>query len=115
MLSRLNSLLRWLLIIHLLSFCGSCAESPSSQKQNAPREVATLPPQQNAPRETAALPPPDGWEPYPNPAPGSAALQCANYSRREWRVTLDGKGVKIDLETLGNHQEALPPNIHSQS
>jgi hypothetical protein len=115
MTSQLNSLLRGLLIIHLLSFCGSCAESPNSQKQNAPREVAALPPQQNAPRETAALPPPDGWEPYPNPAPGSAALQCANYSRREWRVTLDGHGVKIDLDTLSNHQEPLPSNIQSRS
>jgi hypothetical protein len=115
MTSRLNSPLRGLLIIHLLSFCGSCAESPNSQKQNAPRELAALPPRQNAPREAAALLPPGGWELYPNPAPGSAALECANYSLREWRVTLDGNGVKIDPDTLGNHQEPLPSNIQSKS
>ena len=117
MTSRLNSLLRGLFIIHLLSFCGSCAEPHNSQKQNAPREF-TEPPssqKQNAPREMLALPAPAGWERYPNPAPDSAALQCANYSRREWRVTLDGHGVKIDLDTLGNHQEPLPSNIHSKS
>jgi hypothetical protein len=115
MTSRLISLLQGLLIIHLLSFCGSCAGSPNSQKQNAPGEAAALPPQQSAPRESAALPPTDGWEPYPNPAPGGAGLQCANFSRREWRVTLDGNGVKIDLDTLGNHQEPLPSNIQSKS
>jgi hypothetical protein len=74
MTSQLNALLRGLLIIHLLSFCSSCADSRVSQKQNAPREVAALTPQQNAHGASAALPPPDGWEPYPNPAPDSAEL-----------------------------------------
>src|SRR5262245_12164511 len=49
MTSQMNALLRGLLIIHLLSFCSSCADSSISQKQNAPREVAALTPQQNAP------------------------------------------------------------------
>lgn len=90
-----------LVIFLLLWSFASCGE-PNSQH---PKSGLGL----------AALPPPPGWVLYPNPATDHAVLQCANHSRREWRVILDGDNVKTRLDTLSNHQEPLPPNIRSGS
>jgi len=37
--------------------------------------------------------PPTGWVIYPTPESGSSAMQCANYSHLEWRVSLSEAGT----------------------
>jgi hypothetical protein len=61
------------------------------------------------------MPAPEGWVPYPSPSANDPALTCANYSRREWRVTAAGESVKVSPDTWGNHQDPLPPEINSRS
>lgn len=88
--------MKLLITIFFLAICSSCAESISSQQTN------TL---QDKPIATTI---PDGWVLYPNSEISSSTLQCANYSRREWRVEQGENKIKIRLDKLQDHQAALP-------
>jgi hypothetical protein len=94
--------MRWLLIILLLTSCSSCAERVGSQTPVASSELASLPA-------------PEGWVLYPSPLADSPALRCANYSMREWRVTVEGESLKTRLDTRRDHQAPLPSEINSKN
>lgn len=44
---------------------------------------------------------PDGWAVFSTKAPEGAALQCANYSKRQWKVSLDAEKVVISSQPGG--------------
>ena len=94
--------MRVLLTIFLLVICPSCAKGVSSQTTAIPSNPIISPA-------------PEGWVLYPTPSADSPALRCANYSRREWRVTLDRGNVRTRLDTLRDNQAPLPAVIHSRS
>jgi hypothetical protein len=91
--------MKLLITIFFLVICSSCAESISSQQTNIP---------QGKPIASSI---PDGWVLYPDSEINSSTLQCANYSRREWRVEQSENNVKIHLDKLQDHQAALPDII----
>lgn len=86
----------------VLVICCSLVRDVSSQTK------PVLPTQTN-------LPAPEGWELYPTPSADSPALRCANYSKQEWQVALDGENATTRLDTLRNHQAPLPGQIRSRS
>jgi hypothetical protein len=94
--------MRWLFIILLLASCSSRAERVNSQAPTAPPPFASLPA-------------PEGWVLYPSPPADSPALRCANYSMREWKVTLAGENLQIRLDTRRDHQDPLPSEISSEN
>jgi hypothetical protein len=89
----------FLIAIFVLAICTSCALSISSQQTNHSQNTQ------------GASSVPDGWIVYPNQEIGSSTLQCANHARREWRVEQGENNVKIRLDTLSDHQAALPDVI----
>lgn len=91
-----------LLTIFLLAVCSSCANYAASQTKTVSSE-------------SAILPAPEGWVLYPSPATDSSALQCANYSRREWKVERGESSIKTRLDKLQDHQASLPSVINSRS
>lgn len=98
-----------LLIIVLTLACASCAGvGADTRVVQAPTPVQTSTPAQSS------MPAPEGWVLYPSPAADSQDLHCANYSRKEWKVEADGEGVKVSLNTAGNHLDPLPPVIEEK-
>ena len=91
-----------LLTIFLSAICSSCADYVTSQTKTVSSE-------------SVILSVPEGWVLYPSPAADSSALQCANYSRREWKVEPSESKVKIRLDKLQDHQASLPAIINSRS
>jgi len=83
----------------LLITCSSCAERIASRAQTTPA----------IPSVSA----PNGWLAYPKPT--DEELRCANYSVREWRAALAGERLQIRLDTKHDHQDPLPPQIHSRN
>ncbi|HKE58764.1 MAG TPA: hypothetical protein VKB46_18765 [Pyrinomonadaceae bacterium] len=67
---------------------------------------------QNIPASQKTLLAPEGWATYTKPT--AEELQCANYSQREWRVSLAGDRLETRLDTLRDHQDPLPAQIHSR-
>jgi hypothetical protein len=65
------------LLIILLT-CASCAERITTQAQNI------------SPKSDSPAP---GWVAYKTPTEDE--LRCANYSRREWRVALNGEHLQV--------------------
>ena len=55
---------------------------------------------------------PKGWVLYRDPS--DADLRCANYSEREWEVSLKAENLQIRLDTDRDHQDPLPPEITSR-
>jgi hypothetical protein len=63
--------------------------------------------------------PPAGWTTIPTPLEGSEALQCANYSRQEWRVSLSAAGAVQITEVPQRYKEVsakpeLPAGVKLQ-
>lgn len=59
-------------------------------------------------------PAPIGWVAYSKPTEDE--LRCANYSKFEWRVSLDNKGdLQIRSDGIRDHQDPLPPQIRSRN
>ena len=57
---------------------------------------------------------PQGWGPHATPKIGSTALTCANYSEKEWRVTVSDGLPQITLVPSNAEQERpqeIPPGI----
>ncbi len=94
--------MRWLFIILLVIGCSSCAALVNSQASSTVRTPATSPA-------------PEGWVLYPSPPADGPALRCANYSMREWKVTVAGESVNVSLDSLRDHQDPLPPGINSKA
>jgi hypothetical protein len=67
--------LGWLIIAPFFAGCSTTAQQVGSIAISKARQSATI----------AA---PKGWVSYPAPEADSAALPCANYSQREWKVSL---------------------------
>jgi hypothetical protein len=65
------------LLIILLT-CASCTQRITTKAQNI---------------STRSDSPPPGWVAYKNPTEDD--LRCANYSRREWRVALNGEQLQV--------------------
>jgi hypothetical protein len=89
--------MRWLTIVLLMMGCAACVGPANSQTPSA--------------AATPAWAAPEGWVRYPVPPAGGAALRCANYSTREWRVTAVGENLKVSLDARSNHQDPLPPGL----
>jgi hypothetical protein len=49
---------------------------------------------------------PEGWTQVPEPS--NALLQCANYSKREWRVSPRPDGVRLEREPAPEHDTGGP-------
>jgi len=86
-----------LLIILLFALGGSWARPGDSR-------VQTKAPAPDSPA-------PRGWVLFPKPSKDSAALRCANYSTREWRVSLSGEQLQIRLAEDRDLQDDLPAVI----
>jgi hypothetical protein len=90
------------ILITILILCSLCAGRASQHAQ-------TL----KGTSDSSA--PPDGWVLYPTPSAESEALNCGNYSMREWNVTLKDGSLKIRLDRDSVHWDPLPPEINSAS
>lgn len=93
--------LGWLVIA--LFFAG-CSTTTQQVGQNALSQN----------RQSATLPAPKGWVLYPAPEAESSALQCANHSRREWKVSLKNDGIEISPFSEGI-EESLPFKIQPKN
>ena len=87
--------------IILLLVCSSCT-GPINSRVQTKTSVA----------DSSA---PKGFVPFPKPSKDSDALRCANYSAREWRVSLSAEQLQIRLDTKRDHQDALPSEITSKN
>ena len=54
-----------------------------------------------------ATPAPYGWTVYSTGSPGGAALRCANFSRREWSVSLEGDTPLISVHASRRTMTAI--------
>jgi hypothetical protein len=54
-----------------------------------------------------ATPAPYGWTVYSTGPPGGAALRCANFSRREWSVSLEGDTPLISVHASRKTMTAI--------
>lgn len=59
--------------------------------------------------ESSPVPP--GWHEFPSPTDGSQALQCANYSKQEWRVSLENGSVAVGEASKITKQAELPAHL----
>jgi|GEM_PF-724908 len=84
-----------------LSALAACEAAPAPARDpggasRPPIELRlgpTCPSPVPSPARATGLAPPPGWVLTSAPAPSGEALQCANYSRKEWRVDSIGDGV----------------------
>ena len=95
--------MRTLLLLILLLISSGCAQ----------RVTSTSPSNQSKQPDVTSSSTPDGWIAFRKPT--EADLRCANYSAREWRVSLDGDRLQIRLDTRSDHQDPLPPEIRSKN
>lgn len=93
--------LGWLVIAPFFAGCSIAAQ-----------QVGPIAPSKD--HQSATLPVPKGWVPYPAPEADSSALHCANYSQREWKVSLKNEGVEISPFSEGI-EESLPFKIQPKN
>jgi|RhiMethySRZTD1v2_1073278.scaffolds.fasta_scaffold21150_3 hypothetical protein len=92
----------WLVIALFFVGCATNAEQVGSSASSGNRQ-------------SASLPAPPGWVQYPAPAADSSALRCANFSQREWKVSLKNDEVKISPFSEGHTEESLPFKIQPKN
>jgi hypothetical protein len=93
--------LLWLVIAQFFAGCSGALEQASSTRQSKDHQ-------------SASIPPPKGWVLYAAPDADSSALQCANYSRREWKVSHKNEVIDISPFSEGV-EESLPFKIQPKS
>src|SRR5215467_11942748 len=80
--------MRLAVLLVILLICVSCSERITADTQIM---------------STKSGPPASGWVAYHKPTEDE--LRCANYSRREWRVALNGEQLEVTLRQPSKEQQ----------